>query len=457
MEIRERVNKGDPEDEQLEYKDKESKNRDLAKELTALANSRGGFLVLGVRDDDEGQPELIQSVDEPHSRSDAVTNVIYDRVEPNLEFETLPFEIEGKELVSFQVAKSPTLHSYLNPKIEEPVFPVRRNTRVAYLHGHEVDEHYRNRYQDPEEDEDSSGLFRLRDEDLPEPCNFFIRAPDGHISEICLFSDVIYPNDPVRLTMKADQLSSEEAEHTFAMIDSIFDLSIAESSFTINQSNGAWVGKGFENFVSNLRHQEERYREVREDQGYDLDIYKHDQAVFISDFGMVYPESVLIIYVAPFHRYEGYRHFALNIITDGMPVDIRPLIELSERTDFPLSNAKDVSILRDGIKDPSRVPVEVVEHSTRPSTLPGDTSTTIDGAVCKNPFFNKQALAERELSLDSLDPLAQYEHLYGYLMHTDDIDDPREYHTRSLTVADWNEYTRSVYANVKEVQFSINW
>lgn len=50
-----------------------------------MTNSQGGSLILGVRDNDDGKPDVNQDVATPHERVEAVTNVIYDRVEPNLD------------------------------------------------------------------------------------------------------------------------------------------------------------------------------------------------------------------------------------------------------------------------------------------------------------------------------------------------------------------------------------
>lgn len=451
MEIRERIERGDPEDGRLEYKDKAADNPDIALELAAMANNQGGTLILGVRDNDDGEPEIIQDVPNPHERIEAVTNVIYDRVEPNLEFTTDTPRVDGQTVVGFTVDQSTTLHSYLHPRIKEHVFPVRRNTRVGYMHGHEVAEHYQNQVDSGDSDEE---YLRLPD---GEKSNYFIKAPDGHISDICLFSNRYYPGTPVRIHVSAGHIHDIEAEHIFAVLEDLFRLSSGESSFTINQSNAAWIGKGFDNFVYNLRDQEERYNEAEEEHGYDVDLYGNEQAVFISNLDYAYPESTIIIYAGPFVEHDGYRNIAINFLIDGYPADVRPLIEFSERTDLYLSQAHEVSIPTEGIQNPARIPVEVVEKSVRSDIPASEDHRTVDAVVCLNPFFRKSGIVESLLDLDDLSPLTKYDRLFAYLRDWDFVDEDNEYDAKRFIVTDWNEFTRGIYANVKEIQFDINW
>lgn len=451
MDVSERIDRGDPEDSRLEYKSKEVNNPKIARELTAMANSQGGSLVLGVRDNDDGEPDVIQDVSTPHERVEAVTNVIYDRVEPNLDFNTSTPQIDGKTVVGFTVDQSETLHSFLNSKIDEPVFLIRRNTRVGYMHGHEVAQHYEAHV---ETDDSEEEYLRLPD---GESSNYFIKAPDGHISDICLFSNIYYPGNPVRIHVRAGHLHEVEVEHIFAVLEDLFGLSSGDSSFTINQSNAAWIGRGFQNFVYNLRDQEERYNEAEQDHEYDLDLYGNEQAVFITNLDKVYPESTIIIYVGPFVEHEGYRNIAINFLIDGHPADVRPLIEFSERTGLYLSQAHEVSIPTDGVRNPGRIPVDVIEQAVRDDVPPGENHRRVDGSVCTNPFFGNLDVVNRELDLESLSPLTKYDRLFAYLRDWGYVDEEEEYEAKRFLVTDWNEFAKGVYANVKEIRFDINW
>jgi len=451
MDFSERIERSDPEDSRLEYKSKEVDNQKIALELAAMANSQGGSLILGIRDNDDGEPDVIQDVPTPHERVEAVTNVIYDRVEPNLDFKSNMPQVDGKTVVGFTVDQSKTLHSFLHSRIDEPIFPVRRNTRVGYMHGHEVAQHYEDRVEGDDSEEE---YLRLPDGDSS---NYFIKAPDGHISDICLFSNIYYPGNPVRIHVRAGHLHEVEAEHIFAVLEDLFHLSGGESSFTINQSNAAWIGRGFQNFVYNLREQEERYKEAEQDHEYELDLYGNEQAVFITNLDAVYPESTIIIYAGPFVEHDGYRNIAINFLIDGHPADIRPLIEFAERTDLHLSQAHEVSIPTDGIRDPGRIPVEVIEQVKRDDVPAGENHRGVDSVLCVNPFFDRLGLVDQELDLEGLSPLTKYDRLFAYLRDWDHVDEDHDYEAKRFLVTDWNEFTRGVYANVKEIRFDVNW
>ncbi|WP_439027192.1 AlbA family DNA-binding domain-containing protein [Haloarchaeobius sp. DT45] len=445
MDTAERINQGDSEDEKLDYKAKGVSPIKIAKELVAFANAKGGSVVLGVPEDD-GRPAKIQNIEHPHHEADNVSDAVSDRVMPTLEFERKILNIEGNTVIELSVTSSERIHSYKHPKIDEPVFPVRHNATTRYMHGHDLEDRANRFASSSPEKESDSDLLRLPEEEVDQSFgNFFIKAPEGHISDICIFSKIHYPGNPVRVTLKGSQLLNREVEHIFAVLESLLGISNMDSTFTINQSNAAWIGSGFQNFVANLRNQEVRYENATQDEEYDLDLYKHEQAVFISDFGIEYPESVLIIYAAPFVNHDMYRYFVVNLIIDGQPVDVRPLIEIQENTELLLDTGIDVTISSDGIRQPSRIPVKPTELSVQDGY--------VNGALCQNPFYNRRELLERELEIERVDPLSKYSDLYCHLMNWHDEDEQVEYESLRFVVTDWDEFTKGVYANVKEVQF----
>lgn len=454
MNLKQQITEKEPEGIRLEYTSKEATSHKIARELVAMSNAEGGAIVIGIRDDESGRPDQLENVESTDDIARSASDVLYERVQPPLEFDTELVEIDGCTLLALSVTSSDQLRSYEHKRIEEPVFPIRRQTEVRYLSGSEVNEHYEEVFA-RQNRRDSDELLRLPDETLDsENDEYFIEAPDGHISEICIFSNLYYPGNPTRIRVSTDYIPEQKAEHIFASLETIFEISIGDANFTLNQENGAWVGKEYYNFVKNLRNRQERYRAVHESD-YDLSLYGNEQAVLVADFGMVYPESTLIVYAAPFSSEDGYRHLTLNFFTDGQPVDVRPLIEFSERTNLDLYTSYKTGIHGEGFENPSRIPVDVVERTTRSGSW-GD-GASVDGAICENPFYDRENLLRSELDVDRPIPLANYRELYGFLRDCDDSDSPSEYESEALVVRDWNSFTEGVYANVKEVQFSINW
>ncbi|WP_123619540.1 helix-turn-helix domain-containing protein [Halorubrum sp. CSM-61] len=454
MDLEEEIRRGKPEGERIEYKSKEAAPRKVAKEIAAMSNAAGGSIVLGVREDSHGRPGELEDIGSTDEIARSVSDVLSHVVEPVPDFSTDILEIDGKSQLAIIVESTEELLSYEHRKIEEPLFPVRRQTEVRYLNGHEVQIHYRDQVHGNSKDDDER-LLRIPDSE-GEPSNYFIECPDGHISELCLFTPHYFPNNPYRVVAQLDYISEARAEHVFSVLEGIFGLSVPDCHFTINQSNGAWIGSGYENFVANLRNRESRYLEV-EDSGYELKLYDHDQAVLISDLDVEYPESSVLIYAAPFTSEPGYRHLTVNFLIDGQPVDVRPLVEFSEQSKMRLSTAKGVEIDTQGLPSPDDIPVDLVERTTRTVDLDIESEASIDGAICANPFYGKRELLENRFSIDGAAPISNYSRLRAFLRDWDQPEDPHEYTAQRFQIADWNDFTRGVYANVKQIHFGINW
>jgi hypothetical protein len=325
------------------------------------------------------------------------------------------------------------------------------------LSGVEVTQRISSTQSNESDDEDETDLLRLPDEIVESNQeSHFIEAPDGHISDICVFSNIYYPEHPKRIVLRSQYLSEHTAENIFAHLDRIFNISVGDANYTINESNGAWIGKGYYNFVADLRSQHKRHSQVIQS-GYDLKQYGQEQAVLIADLGGVYPESTIILYAAPFDDSDGYRYLTINLVVKGNPVDVRPLIEFQEQTGLKLSTAEDAEIRSDGISNPSRIPVDVIKRTRQISPLGDGEQQSIDGAICRNPFYGEEDYLNRSLDITRPRPISKYQNLYAFLHYWDDPDNPREYETRRFVVSDLSEFTRGIYANVQEVKFDINW
>ena len=142
---------------------------------------------------------------------------------------------------------------------------------------------------------------------------------------------------------------------------------------------------------------------------------------------------------------------------DGYPADVRPLIEFAERTNLSLSQAHEVSIPSDGIREPYRIPVKVLEKAVRTDVPESEDYRTVDGLVCANPFYDNLEFLEHEMDLDGLSPITKYNKQFAYLRDWDYVEEDRQYEAKRFIVTDWNEFVRGVYANVKEIRFEVNW
>ncbi|WP_233565553.1 hypothetical protein, partial [Halorubrum sp. Atlit-26R] len=241
----------------------------------------------------DGHPTEPQNIENPHSLIDEIHETISSRVSPVITPESTIAEFDGKTILGLSITNSDKLHS-IALDMDQPVFPVRHGPQTRYLSGEEVTERIGSTQSSESDDEDETDFLRLPDEVLEsDQESYFIEAPDGHISDICVFSNNYYPEHPKRIVLRSDYISENRAEDIFANLDRIFDLSIGDANYTINESNGAWIGKGCYGFVRNLRSRHERHRRVIES-GYNLKQYGNEQAILIADIGGIYPESTVV-------------------------------------------------------------------------------------------------------------------------------------------------------------------
>lgn len=134
MDVVKKIKAGENESHKLEYKSKRSNNKDIAKELVALANADGGILVVGIKESD-GEIEDIQNMGEISEKEEGIQNVNSSSVKPPIKIDYESIEVDGKKLVSFNVEDSSLLHSF---KENKPVFPVRQGTTTRYIDGYEI-------------------------------------------------------------------------------------------------------------------------------------------------------------------------------------------------------------------------------------------------------------------------------------------------------------------------------
>lgn len=457
MNIARYIKEGVSESNQLDYKDKRADNQDIAKELVALANGGGGTLILGVRETD-GEIEAVQDVSNYSGREEDINNVIERRVEPSLDFEFHVEVYEGKTVVGLSVENQGYVHSF--KKDDTPLYPVRQGSITGYMHGYEIYDFYRSGESSelerdgpslPEGPEQQDELLRMPT--VQDPNSFFIPVPDGHISKVSLFSDCYWPDSPVRVTARANELQPEEVENILASISDIFQFH--NGYFTLNQSNAAWVGKGYENFFANVQNQSERYSAVSDD--YDLDIYKTEQAVFIANLDFPFPESLLIVYLDPFTSVDGYRRVVVNFILDGYPADSSPLTEFAEKSNLYVANAHEETIPEDGIVNPTEIPVEPVEQVVEQHSLRGEPEDWVTGLISVNPFHNKQEILERHLDLRNLSPVSNYSCCLANFQQHHLVDDDCTYETQRFIVTDMDTFTEAMPITLRHIRFDVDW
>jgi len=119
----------------LEFKRKRADTDSLLKELVALSNTDGGYVLYGV-EEENGEVSNLQEVGDPAGKRESVNQAIRQKVVPPLQFESRVFEYSGASLLCFYVSESAELRSL--EKNQLPVFPIRQGSTTDYMDVREV-------------------------------------------------------------------------------------------------------------------------------------------------------------------------------------------------------------------------------------------------------------------------------------------------------------------------------
>lgn len=147
----------------LEYKRKRADKPAVVKELVAFANTDGGKLVYGVKEDSG----TITGFDDFHDfdeYEEGVNNLLANSVRPRINCEIVELEHQGNTLMGFAVEESSVLHTFRDGK---PYIPSRMGSTTDYLEGDAIIQHYRATLQDDDDtgqSERERWLHDLRDE-----------------------------------------------------------------------------------------------------------------------------------------------------------------------------------------------------------------------------------------------------------------------------------------------------
>ena len=94
----------------VDYKERleEKKPRSWLKSISAFANTRGGHLIFGVKN----EPRVVLGLDDPQRTISKITEIIKVRIDPAPRYQVRQVEIEGKPCVDLEVQNGPAYPYY---------------------------------------------------------------------------------------------------------------------------------------------------------------------------------------------------------------------------------------------------------------------------------------------------------------------------------------------------------
>jgi hypothetical protein len=146
------VTAGAREDADLDFKEHrygggESEKRELAGDIAAMANSRGGLIVIGIRDEGDVAAELtsVELVDGEEAR---IRQIAADNIAPRVTFDVRVVEREGDATRGYYLIIVPpsSLRPHAVRKGRDLRYPVRDGTITRWLSEPEVADAYRDRF-----------------------------------------------------------------------------------------------------------------------------------------------------------------------------------------------------------------------------------------------------------------------------------------------------------------------
>ena len=146
------VSDGLRESEQLDFKaalygNGDSQRRELAGDLAAFANHRGGLLILGVGENDHGAADSLPLVELTDAEQRRVHQIVAGNVFPHLPLEIFAIAVEGDERGVLVIAVAPSpLRPHAVAVNDALRYPRRQGTVTRYLSESEVADLYRDRF-----------------------------------------------------------------------------------------------------------------------------------------------------------------------------------------------------------------------------------------------------------------------------------------------------------------------
>lgn len=455
MEIEQLIDNVAIENVEIEFKHENEAHADIVKELTAFANSGGGAVIVGVT---EGENNfVVTGVKNPQQLEEGISQTIDQRVSPRFDPTIDVQEFDGKSVVTLEVRGGNWVHSY---GLDKSYFPARQGSTTIYLDGRDLRYRYRHQLSADSDEGDKDGTHDNSEQESRslESTHYwlnhgphFIPKPAGEIASICTFGELYLPSNPVRISARANRPTMETVEHIFACVAETFQLDNARSHFTINQNQAAWIGSGLSMFFEEIESQQRRYA----DAGLDTSqLYKCEEALYVANTSIPYPESLLLVYVEPWVSENFARHFEVVLLTNGMPVDTEPLTNLGNLADIQFGTAESVETKSKSLSHPEEIPFRPVERVRNGRATENSDGETV-GFLAENPFHDKGELASRVFEISESTPLAEFQYVFGHFLQLPPEKLP-EITPDRFSVVDYGEFAEFPL-NAVHVDFQLTW
>lgn len=188
----------------------------------------------------------------------------------------------------------------------------------------------------------------------------------------------------------------DQVEHILAELQRFAGIDSDRGVFTVQQSNGVWIGRGLSTFFETLGNQESRYEAIPDD--FTLKTHHSEAAFFVSSAPAgpsVAPRgpSAVTVSAQPVVDGEAVDHFRIALATSGVPVDPQKIDELGNRIGIDIGYGQQHNPVQ--IHVPRNKCTEIEIEPVQKITEENYREEWVTDLICKNPFYqNPEKLTE---------------------------------------------------------------
>ncbi|MFB6199536.1 MAG: helix-turn-helix domain-containing protein [Candidatus Nanohaloarchaea archaeon] len=467
------------ESDEVEFKGKEilednEGRRKIAKTVSAMTNTEGGVILIGVRNEKEDkEPEFFEFETTNEHRLD-LTNTIRDNTVPKMDdrvefnFEDysgnkiLRIDVEKgfRKLIRFQEGEDMEVYKRAdssNRKMEKEEIAKWRKTRFSgFEHELNLSEEIVKKSGAYAEGGYSFDAPEVRQKFEDEEDYFFIERNSSSFRNI-LFDRFYHDHLTHWWRSTGLDLSYDNYDQFLYGIKELIPLKEDSVVFSISQEEGNWAGFGFRNFVECIRDMEPRYEEYHKNH----DSHSSEKAVITAEtrFGRI---SIVFYYYIG----EGvpiFRRSELILSTEGIPYNTYPLSVFLEAFGAELVEGRELpddrghigglgfEYAEQGTEGPE---VDVIQKIKLQNPGLPEMGERIGYVLFENPYYGSESKEKHSRENDALNIIRTVKHLIGKVDYPVPVEKDADYYLKRLSVKKAEQITGS-QCNVFDIEIEL--
>lgn len=407
--------------------------KDLAKIISALTNTQGGAIIIGVsKDDNTSNYQEFGKHDEAELD---IHNVVRDNTYPSMEdrIEVSYPVIKGNRILRIDIEKGYRNIVYFNGKNGWTAWR-RSGSGTTKMNEEEKKKWKETRFSDSGHDLTKSeeivkksgaysrGGYNFKEvEELPkyedQPDYYFLEKHHSRNFTNTIFhlpDNLLFGYWFKAMQLDIDHNNYEDFLRGFAEVFPMRE----DAAFSIAQEEGNWAGYGVREFINCINDMNQRYEKYRKEHK----AHNRELAILTAEtrFGRV----TIYFYYQITQEVPVFRYARMYLSTEGIPYNTYPLSvfleafgsELKEGSEAPAIETNGTGYGIDHNGNPNGPKLEIKDALKYPSNsgIAAELNDTVSRVVFKNPFYHQKEQAINHFSNGKfLEDITCFKHLIG--------------------------------------------